>query len=97
MVLVVLVAAAWLVLTSDAAAASTPTSSQPIGEANNPEHMQQLIDMVGTDSLMFATDYPHWDFDHPDALDKQLRMRFDAEDRKRILHGNASEFFDLGI
>lgn len=72
-------------------------ASQPIGEANNPEHMQQLIDIVGPDSLMFATDYPHWDFDHPEALDKHLNNRYDPEDRDKVLHGNAAEAFGMEI
>lgn len=72
-------------------------ASQPIGEANNPEHMNQLIDMVGADSLMFATDYPHWDFDHPEALDKHLNSRYSAEDREKVLGGNAAEAFGIDI
>ncbi len=72
-------------------------ASQPIGEANNPEHMNQLIDMVGADSLMFATDYPHWDFDHPEALDKHLNNRYNSEDRDKVLHGNAAEAFGIDI
>jgi len=72
-------------------------ASQPIGEPMNPSHMQDIIDMIGAESLLFASDYPHWDFDHPSELNKYLREMFSAEDRKRILHGNASEIFDLQI
>ncbi|WP_321113131.1 amidohydrolase family protein [Halorussus salinisoli] len=72
-------------------------ASQPIGEANNPEHMQQLIEMVGADSLSFATDYPHWDFDHPDALDKHLREQFTKEEREKVLYKNAADAFGMDI
>jgi len=72
-------------------------ASQPIGEANHSKHMDQLIDMVGADSLMFATDYPHWDFDHPEALDKHLSHRYDVEDRNKVLHGNAAEAFGISL
>lgn len=72
-------------------------ATQPLGEANNSTHMQQLIDIVGPDSLMFATDYPHWDFDHPEALDKHLSNRYDVENRDKVLHGNAAEAFGIDL
>lgn len=72
-------------------------NTQPLEEPLDDEHLSTVIDMIGTDRVMFATDYPHWDFDHPDALDKHLRTRFDEDERKQILHGNAAEFFDLAL
>ncbi|MFC7157775.1 amidohydrolase family protein [Halomarina halobia] len=72
-------------------------ASQPIGESNDPKHMQQLIEIVGADSLAFATDYPHWDFDHPEALDKHLRAYFTAEEREKVLYKNAAEAFGLRL
>lgn len=68
--------------------------TQPLPEFENPEHMANTIDMIGADSLMFATDHPHYDFDHPSALDKFLR-NFEDEDRERVLAGNAQDVFDL--
>ncbi|MFC6989709.1 amidohydrolase family protein [Haloplanus sp. GCM10025708] len=38
--------------------------TQPMDEFNDPDHMRQVIDMIGADSLVFATDFPHYDFDH---------------------------------
>ena len=29
------------------------------------EHVLDAIDWIGWDRLMFATDYPHWDYDDP--------------------------------
>ncbi|MFB6131054.1 MAG: amidohydrolase family protein [Salinigranum sp.] len=72
-------------------------NTQPLEEPLNDENLSKVIEMIGTDRVMFATDYPHWDFDHPSALDKHLRMHFDEDQRKQILHGNAAEFFDLNI
>lgn len=70
-------------------------ASQPLGEPSDPDDLRKVIDIVGADALMFATDYPHWDFDHPEALDKHLRSNFSAEERKMILHKNAQEAFNL--
>jgi len=61
------------------------------------EHMGSLLDMVGVDSLLFASDYPHWDFDHPSELDAHLRARFSPEERSQVLHGNAARVFDLSL
>ncbi|NHN48069.1 amidohydrolase [Halostella sp. JP-L12] len=72
-------------------------ATQPLGEPMDPEHMKTMIDMVGKDSLMFASDYPHWDFDHPTELNGYLRSLFSPEDRERVLSGNASEVFGIGI
>jgi len=72
-------------------------SSQPVGEPNDPEHLQSLIDVVGPESLMLSTDYPHWDFDHPDALGKHVTRFGDEETAERILSGTAIEAFGLSI
>lgn len=70
-------------------------ASQPIGESNDLTHMKQIIEIVGTDSIVFSSDYPHWDFDHPDALDTYLRETFTEEERDKVLYQNASEAFGL--
>ncbi|MFC7157211.1 amidohydrolase family protein [Halomarina halobia] len=72
-------------------------ATQPLGEPMDPTHLQQMIDIIGVRSLMFASDYPHWDFEHPSELNKYLHHMFSPEERARVLHGNANEVFDLGI
>jgi hypothetical protein len=69
--------------------------SQPLGEPEDPEHMGQLIEMVGEDSVCFASDYPHWDFDHPDALDSHLRSQYTEEERNQVLYENPKEAYGL--
>jgi len=61
-------------------------------EAGIPLAVQEL----GADFIMWASDYPHWDSDFPDAS-KPLRQRQDLEDdvRARILGGNATRFYGL--
>jgi predicted TIM-barrel fold metal-dependent hydrolase len=40
-------------------------TTQPIEEPEKPEHLADIIDWLGWDRLIFSSDYPHWDFDHP--------------------------------
>jgi predicted TIM-barrel fold metal-dependent hydrolase len=59
--------------------------------------MKQMIDIIGPESLMFASDYPHWDFDHPDELSKYLRTMFTEEERQQVLYETPKEAFGLSI
>lgn len=70
--------------------------TQPIGEFDDPTHMQPIIDVIGPDLLLFATDYPHLDFDHPNAMDRYL-SQFTPEDRDKVLHQNAIDVFGLEL
>lgn len=72
-------------------------ASQPVGEPNDPAHLDSIIDVLGTDRLMLSTDYPHWDFDHPSALDVHVQKFDSEEDRRRVLHGTAIEAFGLSL
>jgi uncharacterized protein len=40
-------------------------TTQPIEEPSKPAHLAEIIDWLGWDRLIFSSDYPHWDFDHP--------------------------------
>lgn len=72
-------------------------SSQPLGEPERLGQMQDIIDVVGTESVMFASDYPHFDFDHPQELDKHLRSVFSKAEREQVLWKTPAEAFDLPI
>lgn len=59
-------------------------STQPIEEPSDDEHLAWALEHTGmVDRIMFATDYPHWDFDSPDtalrALPKNLRQQIMSE------------------
>ena len=68
-------------------------TTQPMEE---PEHRADLLDIfewIGKDRLLFATDYPHWDFDDPT---RALPLRLDKPDREQFFMGNARALYGLG-
>jgi predicted TIM-barrel fold metal-dependent hydrolase len=64
--------------------------SQPIEEPARPSSLKQLIRMMrGEQTLMFSTDYPHWDTDNPERILGVL----DADTRHRVFYENAKTTF----
>ena len=65
-------------------------STQPMEEPNQRQHFHQLLEQLDmNDRLLFATDYPHWDFDAPDRaipvkLDKTLERNIMAENARQL-------------
>ena len=59
-------------------------------------HLAYAAQSVGSDALLFASDYPHWDCTFPGAVAK-LAQRSDLDEvtKEKLLHGNASEFYRL--
>lgn len=67
-------------------------TTQPIEEPENPEHLLQILDMMdGARTVMFASDYPHWDFDDPVQALPRLPDRL----RQRIMADSAAELYGL--
>ena len=68
-------------------------TAQPIEEPDDPNHFVQVIEHMGSDEmLLFATDYPHWDFDSPtQAIPRQVPESL----RKKIFWQNAVDFYNL--
>ena len=65
-------------------------STQPMEETENPEHLLDLMNWVGWDRFMFASDYPHWDFDDPLVA---LPPALDEARRTKIYSGNARALY----
>lgn len=71
-------------------------TSQPMAEPRETKHLAWMIEMFdGTESLMFSTDYPHYDFDTPDELFTMVSGHFDRAALENIFGRTASEVFDL--
>ncbi len=66
-------------------------TTQPIEEPPRPELMRWLLGQLDMDChLLFATDYPHWDFDAPD---RALPPTLEPGVRDGILRGNAAALY----
>jgi hypothetical protein len=68
-------------------------TTQPMEEPPDPRHLLQVFEHLGSlDRVMFATDYPHWDFDDPD---RALPAGLSKENREQIFSGNARSLYGL--
>jgi len=68
-------------------------ATQPIEEPENMQEMATILSLFGGESsVMFASDWPHHDFDHPN---KVLQIPVSAETQRNILGGNATRFLNL--
>jgi uncharacterized protein len=61
-------------------------TSQPFIEPPHRAQIQQMLEMIhAEETLMFATDYPHWDFDDPVRTKQELPESM----RSAVMVGNA--------
>ncbi len=60
-------------------------TSQPMEEPANRDHLADLIGWIGS-RVLFASDYPHWDFDDPK---RALPATLPEADRRRFFRENA--------
>ena len=57
------------------------------------EQVAQVVEMVGPELLLYASDHPH---EHGDGIERLLGALSD-EDAEAILHGNARRFYGGSI
>jgi predicted TIM-barrel fold metal-dependent hydrolase len=67
-------------------------TTQPMDEPDPIEHLRDTIGWIGWDKLIFATDYPHWDFDDPAHA---LGLRITREQREAFFVGNARRVWNV--
>lgn len=69
-------------------------TSQPLDGYDDPEHDRMLFELFnGANQLLYASDYPHQDFDLPSTIADLGFLSPDA--RNAILGGNAARLFGL--
>jgi predicted TIM-barrel fold metal-dependent hydrolase len=67
-------------------------TSQPIEEPEKPEYLHTILEMIHAErTLLFSTDYPHWDNDFPAHTLSNVSPQL----RNRIFFENAAELFNL--
>jgi len=57
-----------------------------------------VLDALGSDFVMYASDYPHWDGEFPNST-RALRTRTDLSEasRGKVLGENARRFYALPV
>ena len=68
-------------------------TTQPMEEPQPREHVLDAIDWIGWDRLLFATDYPHWDYDDPTQV---LPMPLPEQQRRDFFFNNAMKLYRQG-
>ncbi len=68
-------------------------TTQPLDEPHREGDLTAIFEMIGTDRIMFSTDYPHWDFDEPAFVTSKLKLPKDQ--MQRIFSGNAKALYRL--
>ena len=69
-------------------------TTQPMEEPEKPQDLIDVIDWIGWDRILFASDYPHWDFDDPHFA---FPPSFGEERRRKIFFDNASKLYGLTV
>jgi predicted TIM-barrel fold metal-dependent hydrolase len=66
-------------------------STQPIEEPPDPKALVQLMEMLSlSDQVLFSSDWPHHDFDHPSHC---LKLPLDSDSLAKMMGGNAQRLF----
>ncbi|MDQ2801673.1 MAG: amidohydrolase [Pseudomonadota bacterium] len=65
-------------------------TTQPVEEPEPRQHLAEAIEWIGWDRILFATDYPHWDFDDPAHA---LPLRLTEAQRRQLFLENAQAVY----
>jgi len=65
-------------------------TTQPIEEPEPRQQLAEVFDWIGWDRIIFATDYPHWDFDNPAYA---LPIKMTADQKQALFWGNARKVY----
>ncbi len=68
-------------------------TTQPIEEPEPRSQLAEAFDWIGWDRILFATDYPHWDFDDPAHA---LPIKMTDEQKRAVFRENAFRVYRRG-
>jgi predicted TIM-barrel fold metal-dependent hydrolase len=67
-------------------------TTQPMDEPERPEDILTILEWIGWDRILFATDYPHWDFDDPETA---FKAQMTEQQRQMVFRDNARSVYGL--
>ncbi len=67
-------------------------STQPMEEPEKPGDLRKTLEWMGWDRIVYASDYPHWDFDDPKTA---FPCELSEAERAMIFRGNALGLYKL--
>ncbi|MEF8827449.1 MAG: amidohydrolase family protein [Halovenus sp.] len=71
-------------------------TTQPLGHTEDHQHMGWAMEMAGgADTLLFATDHPHPDFDPPEEAFQPAKTQLDEDGLRGVMGETACEVFGL--
>ena len=59
------------------------------------EPVKYVIDYIGSDGLVFSTDFPHPDAKFPASVERLLRLPITDDDKRKILWDNCSQYYGI--
>ena len=59
------------------------------------EPAKYAIDWVGSEKMVFSTDYPHGDSKYPEAVSSFLQLGISSDDKRKILWDNCASLYKL--
>lgn len=67
-------------------------TTQPMEDPEHPEDLERIMDGIGWDRVMFATDYPHWDQDDPRYA---IKIPLPQAKREMLFRATARQLYKL--
>lgn len=67
-------------------------TTQPVDEPERSRDLLTVFDWIGWDRILFATDYPHWDFDDPVTA---IKIPMTETQRRMLFRDNARTAYHL--
>jgi predicted TIM-barrel fold metal-dependent hydrolase len=67
-------------------------TTQPMDEPERTRDIRHILDWIGWDRVLFASDYPHWDMDSPEL---GFKLRMTPEEKRMIYGDNARAVYGL--